>query len=89
MGHVFRNKLILNVTAKWTPLQSLSHPSSSPTSGSFLRPKKADLGIQFLDAVSSRYIPENIETADVEDSLVVSCKAVEMVGAEKIARTQR
>eukprot|EP00057_Strongylocentrotus_purpuratus_P030796 XP_782736.2 PREDICTED: tubulin-specific chaperone E [Strongylocentrotus purpuratus] len=61
---------------------------SSPTSGSFLRPKKADLGIQFLDAVSSRYIPENIETADVEDSLVVSCKAVEMVGAEKIARTQ-
>ncbi|XP_054758777.2 tubulin-specific chaperone E-like [Lytechinus pictus] len=61
---------------------------SSPTSGSFLRPKKADFGIQFLDAVSSRYIPENIETADFEDSLAVSCKAVEMVGAEKIARRQ-
>ncbi|XP_071512101.1 tubulin-specific chaperone E-like [Diadema antillarum] len=61
---------------------------SSPTGGSFLRPKKADTGIVFLQAVSSRYIPENLETGDVDNSLAVSCKAVEMVGAEKISRLQ-
>ncbi|XP_038065787.1 tubulin-specific chaperone E-like [Patiria miniata] len=67
---------------------------SSPTGGSFIRPKKADFGVDFLSALRDRYVPDNAHTADIDEKELFIRGAnnqitmVEMVGAVKVAKEQ-
>ncbi|XP_033115860.1 tubulin-specific chaperone E-like isoform X2 [Anneissia japonica] len=67
--------------------------TSSLSSGSFVRPKKAVSGISFIMALQERYIPEDAVTGGIEESemFVVGDgqqTAVEMVGAKSIVQRQ-
>ncbi|XP_075718642.1 tubulin-specific chaperone E isoform X2 [Rhinoderma darwinii] len=53
---------------------------SHPTGGSFLRPKKADFGVNFLTALTKRYGPSN----DWNEAMVIGKKTVELVGFESV-----
>ncbi|XP_033635093.1 tubulin-specific chaperone E-like [Asterias rubens] len=67
---------------------------SSPTGGSFIRPKKADFGTDFYSALQERYVPDNKDTADINDEDMFICgnnnqvTIVEMVGAASVAKQQ-
>ncbi|XP_072035122.1 tubulin-specific chaperone E-like isoform X2 [Amphiura filiformis] len=66
----------------------------SATSGSFLRPKKADFGIDLTKALSDRYVPDDLETGGIDTSTMYvqdeknKVTVVEMVGASMIAKKQ-
>ncbi|XP_070577228.1 tubulin-specific chaperone E-like [Ptychodera flava] len=68
--------------------------TSHPTSGSFVREKKAEFGISYLEALIDRYgLPEDENMGIEKSEWFVKTygqrqKAVEMVGAEKVARKQ-
>lgn len=70
-------------------------PCRYPNSGSFVRPKKANLGIDCLQAIKDRYGEQKSGVAGVNtDELFVldadnKQTIVEMVGAEKINQKQR
>ncbi|XP_022111066.1 tubulin-specific chaperone E-like, partial [Acanthaster planci] len=67
---------------------------SSPTGGSFIRPKKADFGVDFLAALRDRYVPDDAQTADIDEKELFVRGAnnqitmVEVVGAVKVAKEQ-
>ena len=69
--------------------------SSGPTSGSFLRPAKTNLGISLTAAINDRYGLIDDENAGVitEDLFVMGAgnqqTIVEMVGAKKVNELQR
>lgn len=58
---------------------------SHPTGGSFIRPKKANFGVNFLTAVTKRYGPNN----DWNETMLIGKKTVELVGFESIQEEQR
>ena len=65
-----------------------------PTSGSFLRPQKANGGVSFISALRDRYglVEEEGGGVREEDMYVKGNKQttfVEMVGAEKLNKQQR
>ncbi|XP_071962848.1 tubulin-specific chaperone E-like [Antedon mediterranea] len=67
--------------------------TKSPTSGSFVRPKKTVPGVSFLAALKERYIPDDILTGGIDEAemFVVGDgqqTAVEMVGAKSIVQRQ-
>ncbi|KAK7493396.1 hypothetical protein BaRGS_00015296 [Batillaria attramentaria] len=68
--------------------------TSHPTSGSFVRPKKVDLGVDCLFAIKDRYgkQEEGVAGVDMDELYVLSADnkatVVEMVGAEKINKKQ-
>lgn len=68
---------------------------SHPTSGSFVRPKKVDLGQDLVSAIQHRYGVQHDGDAGVDtDKLFVldssnRATVVEMVGAEKVNKKQR
>lgn len=57
---------------------------SHPTGGSFIRPKKANFGVNFLTAVTKRYGPNN----DWNETMLIGKKTVELVGFESIQEEQ-
>ncbi|KAM8952944.1 tubulin-specific chaperone E [Pelodytes ibericus] len=57
---------------------------SHPTGGSFIRPKKANFGVDFLTAVRKRYGLINVET----EEMVIGKKTVELIGFESIHEEQ-
>lgn len=60
---------------------------SHPTGGSFVRPKKASFGVDYLSAVKQRY---EMELQDaIGDEVTISTKTVKMVGFESIVEKQR
>lgn len=62
-------------------------PSRHPTGGSFIRPNKANFGIDFLSAVKKKYgLNENEHDPESETalSLVIGKKTVETVGFDSI-----
>nr|XP_020642664.1 tubulin-specific chaperone E isoform X1 [Pogona vitticeps]XP_020642673.1 tubulin-specific chaperone E isoform X1 [Pogona vitticeps] len=63
-----------------------------PTGGSFVRPNKANFGIDFLSAVREKYgLNENEQDADNgrEISIVIGRKTVETVGFDSIKQKQK
>ncbi|XP_077999672.1 tubulin-specific chaperone E-like [Glandiceps talaboti] len=68
--------------------------TSHPTSGSFIREKKIDCGVTFLDALNDRYgLPEDEDMGIEKEEWFVKTygerqKAVEMVGAKSVAVKQ-
>ena len=73
---------------------TLSFYHREATSGSFVRPKKVNLGISFLEALKERYGRIEDENAGVvEEELYVVGKGkqttVEMVGAKSVNIKQR
>lgn len=62
---------------------------SHPTGGSFLRPNKADFGRDIVLAFKEKYIPNDMETGDIDEKIMsLGSRTVEMVGAQKIATRQ-
>nr|XP_006122125.1 tubulin-specific chaperone E isoform X1 [Pelodiscus sinensis]XP_025039903.1 tubulin-specific chaperone E isoform X1 [Pelodiscus sinensis] len=64
---------------------------SHPTGGSFIRPNKADFGVDFLTAVKNRYglnDEEDVE-CEKENALVIGKKTVELIGFDSIIEQQR
>ncbi|KAM6280570.1 geranylgeranyl pyrophosphate synthase isoform 2-T2 [Porphyrio hochstetteri] len=59
-----------------------------PRGGSFIRPNKANFGVDFLTAVKDRYGMSN-EQGGTENALVFGKKTVEFVGMDSIAEQQR
>lgn len=60
-----------------------------PTGGSFLRPNKADFGRDIVSAIREKYIPKDLETGDIDESVMsLGNKTVEMIGAKKVATKQ-
>uniref|UniRef100_F6Z6T8 Tubulin-specific chaperone E n=1 Tax=Ornithorhynchus anatinus TaxID=9258 RepID=F6Z6T8_ORNAN len=61
----------------------------NPTGGSFIRPNKANFGVDFLTAIKNRYVLED-EEEDVrrEQALVIGNRPVETVGFESIKKRQ-
>ncbi|KAG8583149.1 hypothetical protein GDO81_008297 [Engystomops pustulosus] len=59
-------------------------PCSHPTGGSFIRPKKANFGVNFLTAVKKRYGLSD----DWNETLVIGKKTVELVGFESVQEEQ-
>jgi hypothetical protein len=64
-----------------------------PTSGSFIRPKKANSGVSFIDAVHDRYgrIEDKAAGVLTEEMFVLGknkVTTVEVVGAEKVNKKQ-
>ncbi|KFQ52309.1 Tubulin-specific chaperone E [Pelecanus crispus] len=59
-----------------------------PRGGSFIRPHKANFGVDFLTAVKDRY-GLNDEQDGTENTLVFGKKTVEFVGLDSIAEQQR
>ncbi|TRY83886.1 hypothetical protein DNTS_030110 [Danionella cerebrum] len=57
------------------------------TSGSFVRPRKASFGVDYVTALKQRY-DVDLEEIDAEE-VTVSCKTVTMVGFENVKRKQR
>ncbi|XP_069810559.1 tubulin-specific chaperone E isoform X2 [Dendropsophus ebraccatus] len=57
---------------------------SHPTGGSFIRPKKANFGVDFLTAVKKRYGASD----DWNESMVIGKKTVELVGFESVQEEQ-
>ncbi|XP_040285240.1 tubulin-specific chaperone E [Bufo bufo] len=57
---------------------------SHPSGGSFIRPKKASFGINFLTAVTKRYGLND----DWNETMVVGKKTVELVGFESVQEEQ-
>ncbi|KAM4692907.1 tubulin-specific chaperone E isoform 1-T3 [Discoglossus pictus] len=58
---------------------------SHPTGGSFIRPKKANFGVDFLNALKKRYGLKDEENEDI----VFGKKTVELVGFDSIHEEQR
>ncbi|XP_074846244.1 tubulin-specific chaperone E isoform X2 [Carettochelys insculpta] len=61
-----------------------------PTGGSFIRPNKANFGVDFLTAVKNRYglnDEEDVE-CEKENALVIGKKTVELVGFDSIIEQQ-
>lgn len=65
--------------------------SRHPRGGSFIRPNKANFGVDFLAAVKDRYglSDEKGVQHGTENTLVFGKKAVEFVGLDSIAQLQR
>ncbi|KAM6433319.1 tubulin-specific chaperone E [Rhynochetos jubatus] len=59
-----------------------------PKGGSFIRPNKANFGVDFLTAVKDRY-GLNAEQNEAENILIFGKKTVEFVGMDSIAEQQR
>ncbi|XP_075059418.1 tubulin-specific chaperone E isoform X2 [Mixophyes fleayi] len=57
---------------------------SHPTGGSFIRPKKAEFGVSFLTAVTTRYSSNN----EWNENMVIGKKTVELIGIESIQEEQ-
>ena len=68
-------------------MASTLHTVHRPGSGSFVRPKKIERGVTFLEALKERYISGGV--GDDEEMFVMdkdsNTTKVYMVGAEKIA----
>lgn len=67
-------------------------PSRHPTGGSFIRPNKANFGVDFLSAVKEKYgLNENERNPESEKgpSLVIGRKTVETVGFDSIKEKQK
>lgn len=62
--------------------------SRHPRGGSFIRPNKANFGVDFLTAVKDRY-GLNDEQDGTENTLVFGKKTVEFVGMDSIVEQQR
>uniref|UniRef100_A0A8B9GHR8 Tubulin-specific chaperone E n=1 Tax=Amazona collaria TaxID=241587 RepID=A0A8B9GHR8_9PSIT len=62
-----------------------------PRGGSFIRPNKANFGVDFLTAVKNRYGLNDEQDAQhgTENTLVFGKKTVEFVGMDSIAQQQR
>ncbi|XP_048223673.1 tubulin-specific chaperone E [Perognathus longimembris pacificus] len=61
-----------------------------PTGGSFIRPNKANFGVDFLTAVKKRYMLEEEPEEDEREQVVrIGSKAVETVGFDSVLRQQR
>ncbi|KFP40394.1 Tubulin-specific chaperone E, partial [Chlamydotis macqueenii] len=62
-----------------------------PRGGSFIRPNKANFGVDFLTAVKNRYGLNDEQDAEhgTEDTLVFGKKTVEFVGMDSVAEQQR
>ncbi|XP_039387422.1 tubulin-specific chaperone E isoform X1 [Mauremys reevesii] len=61
-----------------------------PTGGSFIRPNKANFGVDFLTAVKNRYglnVEQDVE-CEKENALVFGKKTVELVGFDSIIEQQ-
>ena len=71
------------------------HSCSHPTSGTFIRPKKANLGVGFMTALQERYGKIEDENAGViQEEMWVKGKnkqmtSVEVVGAQYVNLQQR
>uniref|UniRef100_A0A8C3TFM5 Tubulin-specific chaperone E n=1 Tax=Chelydra serpentina TaxID=8475 RepID=A0A8C3TFM5_CHESE len=63
---------------------------SHPTGGSFIRPNKANFGVDFLTAVKNRYglNDEQDVECEKENALVIGKKTVELVGFDSIIEQQ-
>ncbi|XP_066552729.1 tubulin-specific chaperone E isoform X2 [Amia ocellicauda] len=59
--------------------------TSHPTGASFIRPKKASFGVDFLTAVKQRY---EIEKEDSGEGMKISTKPVERIGFDSVAQKQ-
>ena len=68
---------------------------SHPTSGSFLRPQKANFGIKFSEAMQERYgLIDDVDAGVVKEDMYVLGKkqqktTVEIVGAQSVNKIQR
>ncbi|KFZ50545.1 Tubulin-specific chaperone E, partial [Antrostomus carolinensis] len=62
-----------------------------PTGGSFIRPNKANFGVDFLTAVKDRYGLNGSQDADqgTENTFIIGKKTVEFVGIDSVAEQQR
>ncbi|XP_077201808.1 tubulin-specific chaperone E isoform X2 [Paroedura picta] len=63
-----------------------------PTGGSFIRPNKANFGVDFLSAVKKRYgLNDDVQGTEneTETSLVIGRKTVERVGFDSIKEKQK
>ncbi|NXU57116.1 TBCE protein, partial [Turnix velox] len=62
-----------------------------PKGGSFIRPNKANFGVDFLTAVKDRYGLNDDQDAqhETENTFVIGKKTVEFVGIDSIAEKQR
>lgn len=65
--------------------------SRHPKGGSFIRPNKANFGVDFLTAVKDRYGLNDHQDVQrgTENTLVFGKKTVEFVGMDSIAEQQR
>lgn len=64
--------------------------SRHPRGGSFIRPNKANFGVDFLTAVKDRYgLNDEQDVQHGTDTLVFGKKTVEFVGMDSIAEQQR
>lgn len=69
-------------------LKSFRHP----TGGSFIRPNKANFGVDFLSAVKTQYgLNDDVQGTEneTETSLVIGRKTVERVGFDSIKEKQK
>lgn len=64
--------------------------SRHPRGGSFIRPNKANFGVDFLTAVKDRYgLNDQGVQHGTENTLVFGKKTVEFVGMDSVAEQQR
>lgn len=69
-------------------LISVSPPSSHPTGGSFIRPHKANFGVDFLTALRDRYEDEPEDDAK-KQIVTIGNIPVETIGFGSVIRKQR
>ncbi|XP_062869261.1 tubulin-specific chaperone E isoform X2 [Trichomycterus rosablanca] len=68
-------------------MEAMKKSAISPAGGSFVRPKKASFGVDYLTAVKQRYEME-LDQA-IGEEVTISTKTVKMVGFESILKKQR
>ena len=64
--------------------------SRHPTGGSFIRPNKANFGVDFLTAIKNRYVLEDEpKEEETEQIVIIGNKPVETIGFDSVIKQQR